>query len=41
MEPKEKNGKLVQKLIIAAIAAILGISIVRTVISSVNIISIK
>ena len=37
MEPKAKNGKLIQKLIIAAIAAILGISVVLTVISSVNI----
>ena len=37
MEPKAKNGKLVQKLIIAAISAILGISVVLTVISSVNI----
>ncbi len=37
MEEKVRNGKLVQKLIIAAVAAILGISVVLTVISSVNI----
>ena len=37
MEPKAKNGKLVQKLIFAAIAAILGISVVLTIISSTNI----
>ncbi|WP_024866726.1 methyl-accepting chemotaxis protein [Butyrivibrio sp. FCS014] len=33
MEPKVRNGKLVQKLIVAAIAAIVGIAIVLTSIS--------
>ena len=37
MEPKVRNGKLVLKLIFAAIAAIIGISIVLTIISSFNI----
>ncbi len=37
MEAKAKNGKLIQKLIFVAIAAILGISIVLTIISSINI----
>ncbi len=33
MEPKVRNGKLVQKLIIAAVAAIVGIATVLTIIS--------
>ena len=37
MEKRVRNGKLVQKLIIIAICAILGISILLTVISSINI----
>ena len=37
MEAKVRNGKLVVKLIIAAIAAIMGISILLTILSSVNI----
>ena len=37
MEPKVRNGKLVLKLIFAAIAAIIGISVVLTIISSFNI----
>ncbi len=37
MEPKVRNGKLVLKLIIAAVSAIIGISIVLTIISSINI----
>ncbi len=37
METKEKNGKLIQKLIIASVAAIIGISAVLTVISAVEI----
>ena len=37
MEKKVRNGKLVLKLIFAAIAAIIGISVVLTIISSFNI----
>lgn len=37
MKPKAYNGKLVQKLIFAAVAAIIGISVVLTVISGYNI----
>ena len=37
MEPRERKGKLVQKLIIAAVAAIVGVSIVLVIISSVSI----
>ena len=37
MEPRVRNGKLVQKLIFAAIAAIVGIAVVLTVISGVEI----
>ena len=33
MEPKVRNGKLVQKLISAAVAAIVGIATVLTIIS--------
>ncbi len=37
MEPRVRNGKLVQKLIFAAIAAIVGIAVVLTVISGIEI----
>ncbi len=37
MESRAKNGKLIQKLIFIAIAAILGISVLLTIISSINI----
>ena len=37
MKPKAYNGKLVQKLIFAAVAAIIGIAVVLTVISGINI----
>ncbi|MCR5670396.1 MAG: cache domain-containing protein [Butyrivibrio sp.] len=36
MEPRVRNGKLVQKLIIAAVAAIVGIATALTIISSVE-----
>ena len=37
MEARERKGKLVQKLIIAAVAAIVGVSIVLVIISSLSI----
>ena len=37
MEPRVRNGKLVQKLIIAAVAAIVGIAIALTIMSAVEI----
>ncbi len=40
MEKKVRNGKLVQKLIMISIAAIIGIAVILTVISSININSI-
>ena len=37
MEARERKGKLVQKLIIAAVAAIVGVSIVLVIISALSI----